>query len=187
MQPRYIFLDTEFTDHSNSELLSLGMVTLEGDELYVELSGASGDRLTQDVLARGALNPFVRDHVLPLFGRSTGAACAAADVGLRVALWVSELDQQARAQEDGTLPTYYVCYDWATDFNLLEAALVESGHWPALSKRLMPGYLGILNTDPTAEIARETAYAALAPRGLVRHHALADAWALARAYDSQGR
>ena len=55
----YYFLDTEFTDFKNSQLISLGMVSLDGkNEFYVEVE--------HDVSKRSA---FVSDTIVPLLNQ----------------------------------------------------------------------------------------------------------------------
>jgi hypothetical protein len=53
-----VFLDTEFTSMATPQLLSLGLVSETGDELYVEVAGAK-DMVVSD---------FVKVEVLPLLG-----------------------------------------------------------------------------------------------------------------------
>lgn len=178
LPPKYLFLDTEFTSFANSELLSLALVSLNGEELYLELD----IRASQDPKIGGRLalaNEFVVSKVLPQFGKLPQSICAPQDFGHRLAEWLDQLSA-------GLPQDYYICYDWSTDYALFEQCLREAGHWARLGPRLWPGNLGILIDDPNATQARHAAFALLKQRGLGPHHALADAWALAKAYESQG-
>ena len=64
-----VFLDTEFTDLLNPELLSLGLVTLDGREHYAEL-----DLTTEAGKARAkASSAFVQSGILDMWGLVPGA------------------------------------------------------------------------------------------------------------------
>lgn len=53
---KFIFLDTEFTGvHAGTTLISIGMVTLEGEEWYVSLNDYDKNQVT----------PWIRENVLP--------------------------------------------------------------------------------------------------------------------------
>ena len=68
LTPKYLFLDTEFTSFTNSELLSLAMVSLSGEELYLELDILASQN--PKISGRLALaNEFVVSKVLPQFGK----------------------------------------------------------------------------------------------------------------------
>lgn len=55
-----IFLDTEFTDFIDCEMISIGMVSEDGQrEFYAEVSDFD----------RGKCNPYVRANIVPLLGR----------------------------------------------------------------------------------------------------------------------
>lgn len=73
------FIDTEFTYLMNPELLSLGLVTMDGRELYVEL-----DLYTDIGKARvKSSGDFVRDGVLDMWGLVPGAAGTELEMGRR--------------------------------------------------------------------------------------------------------
>ncbi len=166
----FLFLDTEYTTHAAPELLALALVSMTGDEYYCELHGQ--DPCSQARMARS--NDFVRATVLPQFGRLPSRRQCAAELGRDLPLWLAQRGCKS----------LHVCYDWSVDFNLLESLLQELGASCEL-RLLEPCNLSILNTEPHAEAAREAAYHLLGTRGLCRHHALADAWALRAAYLSQ--
>ena len=71
MTPHLVFIDTEFTDLIHPELLSLGAVTADGREHYVELD-LNSELGRQRVLAS---SDFVRHGgVLDQWGLVPGAA-----------------------------------------------------------------------------------------------------------------
>lgn len=71
-----IFLDTEFTGLHERYLISIGMVAVDGRELYVELAGVSPL----------VCSLFVRETVLPLLD---GPSLAPAQVAARVAAFLA--------------------------------------------------------------------------------------------------
>lgn len=97
-----LFLDTEFTDFINTELISIGLVSACGEhEFYVELN----DYRPQ------VCSEFVRKNVEPMLdlhkhGKSTIQASA------RLYCWLEELEQQ-----------YIICADNMVDWELLNKLL----------------------------------------------------------------
>lgn len=57
-QELFVFLDTEFSDMLNPQLLSIGLVADSGEEIYIEVAGAR----------EAVVSDFVRKEVFPLFG-----------------------------------------------------------------------------------------------------------------------
>jgi hypothetical protein len=167
-----VFLDTEFTDLLQPELLSLGLVTLDGREHYGEL-----DLSTEVGRARKqASSDFVRyGGVLELWGVVPDAACSELELGRRAGDWLLEL-----AQEPGT--RVEIAFDYDTDFELLECAICDAGLWNRVREVVTPINVGALTGSPEGEIAAEACFRELRRRGLSRHHALADASALRAAY-----
>jgi hypothetical protein len=163
-----IYLDTEFTDLLAPELLSLGMVSAAGDELYVELELCDpGSAAT----LRSA-SDFVRHNgVLEQWGRVPGATASRTEMGERTARWLLELT--TRLGQPAT-----IAFDYAADYELLEYLLRDAGHWRSVREVVRP-----LNVDDLANrfdgaLGADAAYQALRKRGLERHHALAGAHAL---------
>lgn len=165
---RLVYLDSEFTDLLAPELLSLGLVSANGDEHYVELDlddpgSAATLRRTSD---------FVRHcGVLEQWGRVPGSAATREQMGLRTARWMVE--QAARLGQP-----VLIAFDYAPDYELLEYLLRDAGQWDAVRDVIRP-----LNVDELANrfdglLGAEAAYEAVKRRGLERHHALADAHAL---------
>lgn len=167
------FLDTEFTDLLNPELLSLGLVTLDGREFYAEL-----DLSTELGRARRrASSNFVRHGgVLEMWGLVTGAACTQWEMGRRAAEWLLGL-----AAESGHKVN--VAFDYATDYELLEYAVRDAGLWDQVREVVRPIDVDAITGTITGELAAEETFRELdVVRGLRRHHALADAHALRAAY-----
>lgn len=169
-----VFLDTEFTDLLDPKLLSIGLVTLDGREYYVELD------LNSDVgrARRTAASDFVRyGGVLDMWNRIWGATSTEWEMGRRTGEWLLKL-----AEESGT--RVEVAFDYDADYELMEYAIRDSGLWDQVREVVLPVNVGALTGSPEGEIAAEECFRApeLRRRGLSRHHALADAHALRAAY-----
>jgi hypothetical protein len=93
-----IFLDTEFTDFAQPELISIGLAATGVPDFYAELNYYPRERCT----------PFVIDEVIPLLGRVPNAACDASELTTRLRVWFDQLPESA-----------IVLYDFETDWNLL--------------------------------------------------------------------
>ena len=166
------FLDCEFTDFLHPELLSLGLVELDGAEHYVELdlSTEVGQR------RRAASSDFVRNGgVLDLFGLLPAAKATAWEMGRRTGEWLLQ-----RARESGD--KVEVCFDYMTDWELMEDAIRDAGIWPQVREVVLPLNVDKVTGTLEGELAAEECFRDLAKRGLMRHHALADALALRAAY-----
>lgn len=168
-----VFLDIEFTAFSNPEILSLGLITLDGREHYVELDLSTNVGQAR----RKAASDFVHDEVLEMWGRIPGASATEWEMGRRTGEWLLQL-----AEESGT--RVEVAFDYQTDFELLSDAVRESGLelWNRVREVVIPVDVGPLTGNPAGEIAAEQCFRELGRRGLRRHHALADAGALRAAY-----
>lgn len=98
MQSKKAFLDTEFTDFIDCQLISIGIVTEDGREFYAE-------RTDYD---ESACSDFVRAAVLPQLGKETGAIVGtAAEIREALLTWLSQV---------GPLDIYV---DYRTDWDLL--------------------------------------------------------------------
>lgn len=76
-----VFLDTEFTDFINTEVISIGLVTSDGKhEFYAE-------RTDYD---RKMCSDFVRFEIAPLFDES-GFVGTKEEIGFEIAKWISNL------------------------------------------------------------------------------------------------
>jgi len=97
-----IFLDTEFTDLLDCDLVSIGMVSEDGQhELYLERSDYRADWCS----------PFVQAAVLPLLGQA-GPAVDRAELADRLAAWFATLPRSVT-----------IACDSFTDWELLQDAL----------------------------------------------------------------
>lgn len=171
-----VFIDAEFTDFVDAELLSLGAVTVDGRELYVEL-----DMSTDVGQARlKVASDFVRyDGVLDLFGLVPGASATYTEVGLRTGEWLLGL-----AGESGS--PVVVAFDYQTDFDLMQRALKDARLWNRVRDIVTPlDIRPLIGTDET-ESAADACLREMEQRGLARHHALADAHALRAVYLAAG-
>jgi hypothetical protein len=167
-----VFIDTEFTDFLHPELLSLGLVALDGREHYVELD------LDSDVgrARRQASSDFVRfDGVLDLWGLVPGATATPRDMGRRTGEWLLTIAAKSARRVE-------VAFDYSTDFELMEDAMRDAGLWDRVREVVTPVDVGPLTGSPEGEMAAEECFHELRQRGLARHHALADAHALRAAY-----
>jgi uncharacterized protein (DUF2384 family) len=166
------FLDCEFTDLVHPELLSIGLVELAGAEHYVELD------LETDVGKQRveASSDFVRHGgVLDLWELVPGAKSTEWEMGRRTGEWLLGL-----AAESGT--RVEVCFDYPTDWELMEYTIRDSGLWDRVREVVLPTNVDALTGTIDGELAAEECFRILAKRGLQRHHALADALALRAAY-----
>jgi hypothetical protein len=76
-----VFLDTEFTDFINTEMLSIGMVTADAKhEFYAERTDYS----------LKMCSGFVREEILPLFDKS-GFVGTKEEIGLKIVDWIIRL------------------------------------------------------------------------------------------------
>lgn len=103
-----VFVDTEFTDFIDCELISIGLVSEDGlHELYLEVRDFD----------RAKCNAFVREAVLPQLGKSNHAEISKADLPAKLRSWFASLP--------GTMT---LASDSAHDRDLLADAF--DGKWP---------------------------------------------------------
>lgn len=170
-----VFLDTEFTDLLQPQLLSLGLVALDGREFYAELN------LTSNIgKARvKAASDFVRHGgVIEQWGLVPGAAGTEWEIGRRAGEWLIALVTESEVKVE-------VAFDYSTDYELLEYAVRDSGLWDRVREVVIPVNVNLITGTITGELAAEECFRELCKhggRGLKRHHALADALALRAAY-----
>lgn len=165
------FLNTKFTDVLKPELVSLGLVTLDGLEHYVEL-----DLKSEPGREGGAYGTSVpHGIVLDLQGAVPDSACTVWDMSRRTGEWVLQLVNRSGAQVD-------VAYDYGLDFTLFETAVRNSGLWDQVREAICPVNIDYISGTIDGGLAAEACYRSLRGRGLCRQHALADALALRAAY-----
>jgi hypothetical protein len=166
------FLDTEFTDLLRPQLLSIGLVAIDGRQHYgeLDLSTDAGKARLLDC------SDFVRHGgVLDQWGRIPGAAGTEWELGRRAGDWLLSLADEAGTRVE-------VAFDYNPDFELVETAIRDAGLWERVREVVLPVNIGGLSGSPEGELAAEACYRELALRGLARHHALADAIALRASY-----
>lgn len=169
------FLDTEFTDLLHPELLSIGLVDLDGHEHYSELdlaceAGQARVKTSSD---------FVRCGVLDLWGQVEGAKATPWEMGRRAGEWLLKRAGGGQGDIAGRIE---VCFDYSTDFELMEYAIRDAGLWDAVRQVVRPVNVNAVTGTIEGELAAEECFRELSRRGLQRHHALADAIALRAAY-----
>jgi len=172
-----VFLDTEFTDLLAPKLLSIGMVTLDGQEHYVELD------LESDVGRRSmkAASEFVRySGVIDQWGLVTGAKSTLWEMGRRTGEWLLNIAENTNARIE-------VAYDYSTDYELMEHVIRDAGLWQQVREVILPVNVNGITGTIDGELAAEECFRDLSMRGgrgLARHHALADALALKASYQA---
>ncbi len=164
-----LFLDTEFVESSTGpQLLSIALVCGDGAELYLE---RPQDEIA--ALPRKCLNKFVRTHVLTQLGRLPAAAVAYDQMPHRLSGWLSTLKRER----------IEVAYDYNVDFLLLERLLSQLTGTPVVE--LVPVHVGYVLGERAGEVAALASWQQTEKTlGLARHHALADALALAARFSA---
>ncbi|KGX39523.1 3'-5' exoribonuclease [Burkholderia pseudomallei] len=95
-----IFLDTEFTNLQDPELISVALVAENGDEFYGECIDFELSRCSA----------FVRETVLPQLGSPAGRAMPLDQLRIEVTGWLQRIPVRAPI----------LCYDYDGDHQLLE-------------------------------------------------------------------
>ena len=98
-----IYIDTEFTDFIDCDLISIALVAEDGRQFY-------GERSDFD---RAACSPFVREAVLPQLGQDANRIFTRAGLHAAVHEWLEQF-------EGGVF-----CMDYAGDWDLLVDLLDE--------------------------------------------------------------
>ena len=166
------FLDSEFTDLLDPQLLSLGLADLEGREFYAELD------LDSDIgKARlKASLEFIRyNGVIAPWGLIQGASGTEWEMGRRAGEWVLGLAADVGQKNE-------IAFDYPMDYELLEYAIRDTGLWEKVREVVIPRNVQAITGTITGELTAEEGYRSLKVRRLGRHHALADALALRTAY-----
>lgn len=162
-----LYLDTEFTRFEEPQLLSIGLVSDEGEECYCERT------LTPALL--GVATDFVREMVVPKLGLVPAGARYLESVGRHVARWLEQVFERCGPLE--------VRYDYSTDMELLEQSLKAAGQWAHVGQLLIPTHVGYMVEEPAAVEAFEQSWLeSFGTDRTNRHHALADARALRAAF-----
>ncbi len=159
--PIPLFLDTEFTGlptvNFRPTLISVGIVSHEGREHYVELDGIDPDACTS----------FVREAVLPHLGKA-GDRLSIEEAAERTRLFIEQMPASAVIVTD--TPQF--------DFAFLQALLADQ--WPPNLLR-RPFAFGVSLVPSIFWFAAKAAFQDVA-RTLRPHHALDDAKVLRAAW-----
>ena len=168
-----VFLDTEFTDLDEPNLLSIGMVSDAGDELYVELELGTDD--ARDRMR--VVSDFVRTGpVLTQWGLVPGAALPHKAMGRRAGEWIVGIAARVGGDVE-------VLSDCLLDFQLLEGALRHGGMLDEVHLIVRHDAIEYVMQRPRGQAAFVIELERVGrERGLQQHHALADALALKAAY-----
>lgn len=153
-----VFLDTEFTDFVQMDLISVGLVAEDGREFY----GERNDYMLE------TCSDFVRASVLPLMHKVPEARCSAAHLTHRLHQWFASHSEPIT-----------VVFDYASDWELLADALQGNGSQPlpqCIEEKWLLQYDVV--RDPIFRQASQAAYGG----NWQPHHALADARALRAGY-----
>lgn len=130
-------VDTEFTDFNVPELISIALVTEDGQhEFYAELP-----------VNREKCNTFVIETVLPQLGTIDGAQCTADELCDRLNLWLAPFARSAPV----------ICFDYDGDWRLapvlpgvaLSSARMDS-RAECLSLHRSAGVADVLHRQPPA-------------------------------------
>lgn len=156
-----VFLDTEFLQTSaGTFFISAAFLAEDDSQLYAERP-----REEVEGLLKQHPNEFVREQVLPQFGREAGVPWA--ELPSRLVEWLDDLGAK----------DIEMVYDFGTDYLLVEQLLEANPEPP--ETRLHPTNVSYLLGDEDGRRAAESAWNVLeAAKGIARHHALADAFAL---------
>ncbi|MBA5604948.1 3'-5' exoribonuclease [Duganella sp. FT3S] len=98
MVRQLFFLDTEFTNFHDPELVSIGLVASSGEEFYAEIP-----------FSITACSPFVKEAVIPLLGLDQVAFCTRDGLFIRLMDWLAVVKNDAEvvicfdSQHDETL------------------------------------------------------------------------------------
>lgn len=163
-----IYVDTEFSDFSSdSELISIGALSVTGEDFYAELNPAPTET-----------SEFVKEHVLPLL-EGDRCECERHKFPVVFADWLSQFSGPLLVS-DSSWDIFHVrkSFGMPAHHNFGEIKLATS------TDRVIE--VGLVTLPPMGDSALEIFYAALANyfRGDPRqHHALVDARALAFAFE----
>jgi hypothetical protein len=168
-----VFLDTEFTSLERPQLLSIAMVSEVGLECYIELDLESATGQQRIATATS----FVLMNVLSQWSRERIESTVTEKLGFAAAGW---LERMAEHYDDNL----ELVYADKVDADLLEEALRSEGRrWQGLAPRLLWSIVSYLNEEPVVKAAAgESLASSLERDNIGRHHALADARALAAGF-----
>ena len=152
-----IFFDTEFTQFRDGELLSIGFVSEDDQEMVIEV---------HDQARHARASEFCKIAVIPQFGTlKANAVTTDAAAGEAIANWLSQFSTPMT-----------LCYDYKLDWRFFESALRAAGAWNRLSPRLTAfNVADVANHDSCLQVQEDYLLGRSSPG---RHHALVDDLAL---------
>lgn len=154
-----VFIDTEFSNLVDLDLISIAAVSEDGDEFYAEKAD----------YPLKACNEFVRTEVLPKLGAAPDRVLSTARLREELRAWLESLHRRSGGR-------VMVCYDYFGDFALLREVLSCE----------IPGWMTYDNVDRKVPRELRKAYWQTHPEA-VQHHALHDARALCWAFQHAAR
>lgn len=101
-----VFVDTEFTNFIDTELISIGLAAATGEEFYAEVPYPDA-----------TCSPFVREVVIPLLGKDALARCEVDELPGRLLNWLNLIKPRNDEIE--------ICFDYQTDWSLFEDVLYD--------------------------------------------------------------
>ena len=153
-----VFVDTEFTDFVQIDLISIALVADDGRELYAERTD----------YCRSDCNDFVCTAVLPMLGRVAGAACTRTELTARLRAWFEALPEPAT-----------LVFDYFSDWELLvDAFLGDDFDKPPANVGDKLLLVDDIVSDPVFQHALNRTFT----RDWPQHHSLADARAIKAGY-----
>lgn len=176
--PIRLLIDTEFTDLQRPQLLSLGAVAQSESGQVVRECYVQRDATTAHAQKlRRQSNRFVQQHVWPILERHLGLSASSEQ---ELAQPLVAMLRDVLAMQEGSVE---VAYDYHADYDFFESLLQRFEPTGKLLSRLEPTPVAYLLGDEDAQAAMARSWqASLLQDGLPRHHALADARALAAAF-----
>lgn len=153
-----VFIDTEFTDFTDAELISFGAVADDGREFYAELTDFDRSRCSD----------FVRAIVLPKLGTIPAETGTRAAIGAALKRWLLDLGGDVE-----------ICFDYSGDWKFFYC-LVADPETGALPK-------SVRGTNINAQISDLDLEQYWIDHGCNDHHALYDARANRYALEQHGK
>lgn len=103
--PMRLFLDTEFTDFIDCDLISIGIISEDGREFYAERNDFDLSRCSE----------FVKAAVLPLLGREPATTGTETEISVALKAWLVQFEEVE------------VCVDYSTDWEFFMMLIGDPG------------------------------------------------------------
>ena len=145
-----IFFDTEFTNlHISSKLISIGLISEDGQEFYAEMT---------DTYLKSHCTDWVKENVLTLLDASAEQRMTRDESAIQLRAWIEGFGE----------PVTLACDSEAWDWRWIQKLYATSDKWP-INLAQKPVILKFNNEVFNAAV--DGAFTS----GLRRHHALDDA------------